>query len=145
MDYRLQDPKMIIKMKKYTDQKEEDKIRQIISSSKMKAPENLKYRIMHQVEYEKALTPQNSAKNKASLKENGNVLKDLVSIFGVMYVLLAIVTIIAYFILGNLFYLSLEYWSTVSFVAFVFSFFWLISRLDAHLRRKKMHELNTEK
>jgi type II secretory pathway component PulF len=145
MDYRQQDNKMIIIMKKYTDQKDDDRIRQIISSTKMKAPDNLKYRIMHQLEYEKTLTPQNNSQNKASRKENGSVLKDLVTIFGAMYAVLAGMTIVAYFVQGKLFYQSIEFLGSVSFVAFVFSLFWLISRLDAHLKGKKKYKLNSDK
>lgn len=128
---------MIIMMKKYTEQKEDDNIKQIIASSKMKAPENLKYRIMHQIEYESSLKPKHSQEKIKDIKENGNVLKDLGSIFGVMYAVLAIMTIFAYIIQGTKFYLSVEYWSTIMFVGFVFSLFWLASRLDVHLKAKK--------
>lgn len=130
---------MIIMMKKYNEKKVDDEISQIISSTKMKAPENLKYRIMHQIEYESSLTPKHSQKYKKETKENGNVLKDLGSIYGVMYAVIALMTIIAYAIEGVEFYLSTEYWATVSFVGFVFSLFWLVSRLDGHLKSKSKY------
>lgn len=67
------------------------------------------------------------------------MLKDLGSIYGVMYALIALMTIIAYAIEGVEFYLSTEYWATVSFVGFVFSLFWLVSRLDGHLKSKSKY------
>lgn len=128
---------MIIMMKKYTEQKEDDKIRRMISPTKMKAPENLKHRIMHQIEYEKALTPEKNLSGKSSRKENGNILRDMGSIFGTMYAIIAIMAIVAYLLQGAMFYQSIEFWGAVIFVAFVFSFFWLISRLDIHLKQKR--------
>jgi len=44
-------------MEKKHTKKEEHLIREMMQNAKMEAPENLKYRIMHQIETEKALTP----------------------------------------------------------------------------------------
>lgn len=66
---------MIIMMKKYNEKKVDDEISQIISSTKMKAPENLKYRIMHQIEYESSLTPKHSQKYKKKQRKMAMCLK----------------------------------------------------------------------
>ncbi len=59
-------------------------IRRMLQSSKLSAPENLKHRIMHQIESEKALTP----KRMKLKRESTSMLKDFRSIFGTMYLLL---------------------------------------------------------
>ena len=82
---------MIIKMNKYKEQKEDEKIGQIISSAKMKAPENLKYRIMHQIETESVLSGDKNIKKKSANRENESVLRDLGSIFGTMYAVFAVI------------------------------------------------------
>src|SRR5690554_7091757 len=69
--------------------------------SKIKAPENLKYRIMHQIETEKAFSTQKINEQASDKKATGNVLKDLASIFGTMYAVLAVIIATAYFIKGS--------------------------------------------
>ena len=128
---------MIIKMDKYKEQKEDVKIGRLISSSKIKAPDNLKYRIMHQIEYESTLTGDNDIKKNSVNSENGAVVRDLVSIFGTMYAVFAIIVIAAYFIQGNEFYQTIEFWGSIALVAVIFSFLWLFSRIDAHIKEKE--------
>lgn len=118
--------------KKYA-QKEEDIIRKMVQTAKTKAPDNLKYRIMRQIETEKALAP--SKVN--SLKESGNVLKEFGSIFGTMYAVLAVMIAAAYFLFGEQYLLTPQFLGSALLVASVFSLLWLISRLDSHLRKKK--------
>lgn len=132
---------MIIMMKKHTDQKDDDNLSRIISSSKMKAPENLKYRIMHQIEYESTLSREKRKKAEPSKRESGNVLRDLGSIFGTMYVVIIVMTVAAYFIQGAGFHQSLEFWGAIILVGVIFCFFWLFSRIDTHYktRRKDTH------
>jgi uncharacterized membrane protein len=120
-------------MKKFDIQKEDEIIRQMIKSTQHQASENLRYRIMHQIEAEKALTPQ-KAKVK---KETINVLRDFGSIFGWMYAVLAIIIGGAYIVGGTELLLSTQFVGTILLVSFVFSLFWLITQLDAYLRRKK--------
>ena len=48
---------MIIMLENYNQQKEDKQIQQLLSTSKINAPENLKYRIMRQIEAENALVP----------------------------------------------------------------------------------------
>ncbi len=122
--------------KKYT-QKEEHLIREMMQSAKTKAPENLKYRIMQQIETEKALTPP----KENSRKESGNVVKEFGSIFGTMYGVLAVMIVVAYFLFGQEYLLTREFLGTTLLVASIFSLLWLITRIDSYLRKKK----NTQK
>lgn len=120
-------------MEKYSKQKEDEKIRQMLLSAKMGAPENLKHRIMQQIETEKAFAPQ-SVEPK---EETGNMLREMGSIFGTMYAVLAVMIAAAYFLFGKEFLLSAQFLGSVILVASIFSLLWLISRLDSHLKEKK--------
>ncbi len=120
-------------MKKNNITKEEERVRILMQKTKEKAPDNLKHRIMHQIEAEEAVAP---IKLNTS-KESGNVIRELGSIFGTMYAVLAGMIAAAYFIFGQEFLLSSEFIGASAFVAFVFSMLWLISQLDRRLRSRK--------
>jgi predicted lipid-binding transport protein (Tim44 family) len=120
-------------MEKYSEQEEDKKFRQMLASTKIDAPENLKHRIMQQIETEKALAPQ-SVEPK---KEPGNMLREMGAIFGTMYAVLAAMVAGVYFLVGKEFLLSAQFLGSVILVASIFSLLWLISRLDSHLREKK--------
>jgi predicted lipid-binding transport protein (Tim44 family) len=120
---------MIIMIEKYNKQKEDEKFRQMLASTKMDAPENLKHRIMQQIETEKAIAPQ----NREHKQEPGNILREMGSIFGTMYAVLAAMVVGVYFLFGKEFLLSSQFLGAASLVASIFSLFWLISRLDSHL------------
>lgn len=108
-------------------------MRQLMHSSKLRAPENLKYRIMHQIETERAL-----ARKTAPASFNGRkVLKDFIGIFGSMYAVLAVLCCGAYLLKGREYVLSSDFLWTVILIAFVFSFFWLMSRVDEQRRNKR--------
>ena len=117
----------------YNQHKEDEQIRQLLSSTKINASENLKYRIMRQIETENALVP----KKGKPIKESGNVLKEMGALFGTMYAVLAAMIAGVYFLFGKEFLLSPQFIGSVILVASVFSLLWLISRLDSHLREKK--------
>lgn len=112
---------------------DDELIRQMIQSAKQQAPENLKYRIMNQVETESALT----RKAAPAKKRESNVLKDFIGIFGVMYAVLAALIVGAYILKGKDFLLSSGFIWMVVLVASVFSLFWLMTRLETRLRNKK--------
>jgi len=57
---------------------EDKQFRELLQDSKLTASENLRYRIMHQIEVEKTLTPK-------KIKSEKGVVKSLLSIAGVMY------------------------------------------------------------
>lgn len=128
-------------MNKYKEQKEDEKIGKLISSTKMRAPENLKHRIMHQIEYESALTRGKSNKKEVDNRENGTILREMGSIFGSMYAVFAVIAIVSYYILGAEFYQSAEFWGVIALVAVIFSFFWLFSRIDAHIKEKEQRRV----
>lgn len=123
-------------MKKIETSKEEDKLRSMMQGAKETASENLKYRIMHQIETENVVAPRKLKRSK----ESGNVIRELGSIFGTMYAVLAGMIAAAYFIFGQEFLLSSEFIGASVFVAFVFSMLWLISQLDRRLRSRKFRE-----
>lgn len=112
---------------------DEEFIRGMMQEARMKAPENLKYRIMHQIETENALKSQRTPVRLSERK----VLKDFVGIFGLMYAVLAALIGGAYLLKGKEFALSSGFLWTVILVAFVFSFFWLMTRVDERLNDKR--------
>ncbi|HPB56929.1 MAG TPA: hypothetical protein PLL49_00265 [Bacteroidales bacterium] len=112
---------------------EDELIRQLIRSAKEQAPENLKYRIMQQINTENALTP----KPAPIKKRTENVLRDFINIFGTMYALLALLTGIAYLSKDENFLLSPEFLGVVLLVTVVASTFWFFTRLDAKIRQKQ--------
>lgn len=112
---------------------EDELIRQLIRSAKKQAPENLKYRIMQQINTENALTP----KPAPIKKRTENVLRDFINIFGTMYALLALLTGIAYLSKDENFLLSPEFLGVVLLVTVVASTFWFFTRLDAKIRQKQ--------
>lgn len=112
---------------------EDELIRQLIRSAKEQAPENLKYRIMQQINTENALTP----KPAPIKKRTENVLRDFINIFGTMYALLALLTGIAYLSKDENFLLSPEFIGVVLLVTVVASTFWFFTRLDAKIRQKQ--------
>jgi hypothetical protein len=120
-------------LENYNQQKEDKQIQQLLSTSKINAPENLKYRIMRQIEAENALVP----KEEKPIKISGNVLKEMGIHFGIMYAVLAVMIAGVYFFLGDEYLLSPQFIGSIILVASVFCLLWLISRLDSYLREKK--------
>lgn len=112
--------------------KEDDHLREIIQAAKKEAPENLHYRIMHQIETERRVAPIKTNKQN----ESGKVLKEFGTIFGTMYALLAVIIAVTYYLFGEEQLLSSRFISTVLLITSIFSVIWLISRLDAHLHRR---------
>ena len=120
-------------MKENKIENEEKIIRQMMQSEMKKAPENLKFRIMHQIETRKALTPQ----KRKPKKESGTLLKEMGAIFGTMYAVMAAMVIGGYLLQGKDFLLTPQFIGPVVLVASVFSLFWLMTRLDAYLKIRK--------
>lgn len=120
-------------MKEKRAETEDKQFRELIQSAGKKAPENLQFRIMHQIEAEHALT----RKKAPSAKKSATLLRDLGNIFGAMYILLAAIVGGAYLLLGEAFLQSPKFWGTVVLVSLIFSLLWLITRLDYYLREKK--------
>ena len=68
---------------------QDDKIKDLLSGTKIKAGENLKFRIMQQIETENALS-------RKKVTNTRPILGNMLTIFGVMYLLIAIVAIFIY-------------------------------------------------
>jgi hypothetical protein len=104
---------------------QDDKIRELLSGTKMKAGENLKYRIMHRIETEKALTRQ-----KKKAVNSNPFIGSTVAVFGVMYALIALVVLGTYFIGGQGALKSFQFFAPVVLIASACSIFWMISVYD---------------
>lgn len=104
-----------------------------MQDAKMKAPKRIKYRVMYQLEAEKAVAP----RSKRRSEESGSVLRDLGTIFGTMYALLAGMAVVVYILFGGHFLLSTEFIETTLLVVFVFGMLWLIAQLDRRVQVKR--------
>lgn len=114
-------------------QNQDEIIRRIMQSTQLQASENLKHRIMHQIEIEKALTPQRT-KGK---RESVNMLKDFKAIFGIMYLLLFGLSVFSVISGGTKALVSTQFILTATLISVVFASFWAITRLDTWLREKR--------
>ncbi|MEA5129411.1 hypothetical protein [Proteiniphilum sp.] len=114
-------------------EKEDEIIGQMMQSTKIQAPENLKYRIMQQIETEKALMPQKMKRATT----HGDVLADFRGIFGTMYVLLFVLSLLTIIFGGKEAILSPQYILTALLIVITLSSFWALTRLDAFLRNRK--------
>ena len=120
-------------------QREEETIRQMMQSAKRQAPENLQHHIMQQIETERALTRRSVSTQKS---RSNSVLKDLVSIFGIMYAILAAVIGGAFLCKGKEFLQSESFVWTILLIVFVSSLLWLITQLDGYLQRRGSRNFN---
>lgn len=119
--------------KKIQNSEEEIVIRRMMQSGKEQASESLQHRIMHQIETEKALSPQRS--NKSTYKRDD--LADFRGIFGTMYLLLFILSLTAILFGGPEAILSLQYILTALLIIVILTSFWGLTRLENYLRKKK--------
>ncbi|HBX20355.1 MAG TPA: hypothetical protein DEF88_07900, partial [Porphyromonadaceae bacterium] len=76
---------------------EDEKMRRLLRTSKLRASENFSWRVMQQIETEKALT----ARRRTSKRPGYNVFTDTRSIFGSMYAVLLAMVALAYFEQGK--------------------------------------------
>lgn len=123
-------------MKENRRDKEDEIIRQMMQQERKKAPENLKFRIMHQIEIERALPPQEKSKKRGK-RESGNLLREMGFIFGTMYAVIAAMVVGAYLLQGRDYLLTTQFIGPVVLVASSFSLFWLMTRLDAFLKKRR--------
>ncbi|MGI6048123.1 MAG: hypothetical protein ACOYEG_08985 [Petrimonas sp.] len=108
-------------------------IRQLMQSTKQQAPENLKYRIMQQIETEKSLLPQQTKKTRRA----SELLDSFKAIFGTVYVLLAVLVGVAFVVKGKGFLLSFEFLAVLSLIVLVATAFWLLAQVDYRVRRRQ--------
>ncbi len=121
---------------------EEEQMRELIRYGKTPAPENLKYRIMQQIQTEQALK---SRQEFPTQRRRENIWGEFKTIFGIMYAVLAVIVAGTFFLKGKEFFLSTQFWNIVIVVTSVFSIFWMITCLDGHLREKKEKKASSEK
>lgn len=113
---------------------QDDKFRNLLSGTRIKASENLKFRIMQQIETEKALSREKKPDSRPLI---GNML----SIFGIMYALIALVGLGVYFSGGKSALESVTFFIPVILIGSVCSMFWMISAYDDRRRSKqKQHK-----
>ena len=104
---------------------QDNKIREILSLSKVKAGDNLKYRIMQQIETESVLSAKRS--------EGKNLMPMIVNAlftFGSMYVLIVLVAIGVYAMGGIGALNSFTFLAPIIMISLVCSMFWVISICD---------------
>ena len=124
-----------MQINKDNNKMQDDKIKEILSLSKVKAGENLKYRIMQQIETESVLSAK-KLKSKNVIPLIGNTFL----IFGVMYALI-VFTIIAIFLTGGVDAIkSLTFFVPVVMITIVCSMFWIISLYDDKRRFKQENQ-----
>ncbi len=112
---------------------EDEFIRQLMQLTKQQAPENLKYRIMQQIETEKSLLPQQTKKTRRA----SELLDSFKAIFGAVYVLLAVLVGAALVVKGKDFLLSFEFLAVLSLIVLVATAFWLLAQVDYRVRRRQ--------
>lgn len=117
-------------MDKNNINKHDEILKDLLSGTKMKAGENLKFRIMQQIETEKALSPKKATSTRSIL---GNML----SIFGVMYAIIGIVGFFVYYTAGQSALNSISFYGVVVLIASICSVFWMISAYDDQRRSKQ--------
>ena len=122
-------------------EKEELWLKSMIDSARKEPSENLSYRIMHQIETEKALSP---SKPK-TIKQRENSLSDFWNVFGLMYLVL--------FFVGGYFYLlggrealltDTFLWTGVT-ISSVFSLYFLIITFDNSRQKNNSAKASTPK
>ena len=108
---------------------QDDKLKNLLAGTSVKAGENLKYRIMQQIETEKALSHK---KVKSSRPLVGNTITTL----GVIYILIAIVGVSTFFTGGKEALSSVSFFAPAILIASTGSIFWMISVFDERRRSK---------
>jgi len=113
--------------------KNDDKIKKLLSGTRIEANENLKFRIMQQIQTESMLSRLRSSQKERRL--SGQI-KNLLTVFGVMYALIAIIGVMVFLFLGEKYLTSPEFLFTVGFIGIVSTMFGLINHFDKKLRQK---------
>lgn len=108
--------------------KKDDDLKKLFAGTKVKASENLKYRIMQQIETEQALSHKKS--------KSRPVLGSMLSIFGIMYALIAAIGIGVYTSAGSGALMSGTFILPVVFISSVCGLYWLITIFDDRRRVK---------
>lgn len=105
------------------DKQNDDQLRNLFSGTKERAGENLKYRIMQQIETETSLSRKN-------VKEKGFVFSTIFPILGVMYGVVGGILLIVYLLYGSNALLSSSVYIPVLSIVSVCSVYLFISAFD---------------
>ena len=113
------------------NKRNDDQLRNLFSGTKERAGENLKYRIMRQIETETSLSRKN-------IKEKSSVFSTLFPILGVMYGIVGVILLIVYLLYGSQALLSSSVYIPVLSIVSVCSVYLFISAFDEkrHSRSK---------
>jgi len=111
---------------------QDDKIRELLSGTKLKAGENLKYRIMHQIETETALS-----KSKKKVNKTRPLIGNMITIFGIIYGLIVLLGLTIYLTGGKDALSSIAFFAPVVLIASAGGLFWMISIYDDRRRSNK--------
>jgi len=109
---------------------EDKQLRKILSDTKLEASDSLRFRIMQQIQTEKLLVRK---KEKTSF----SAVKNMLSIFGVMYALIAAIIGAIYFTAGSEGLKTSYFYFVTVLVTFICSMFWLLSIFDEQRRSGK--------
>ena len=105
--------------------KQDDDLRKLFAGTKVRAGENLKYRIMQQIETESVL-----AGKKAASENVVSSIRGVVSVMGVMYLLISFVCIGIFMTGGIEALMSLEFFIPVIMISLVCCVYLMITVLD---------------
>lgn len=108
---------------------QDDKIRELLSGTKVTAGGNLKFRIMHQIEAEQALARKKVTNTRPAIN-------NMIIIFGIMYLLIVLVGLTVYFSGGKDAVESVKFFAPVILIASACGIFWGISTYDDRRRSK---------
>jgi len=117
-------------MNKNNIEMQDDRIKELLSGTKIKAGENLKFRIMHQIEAEQALA-------RKKVKSPRPAIINMMSILGVMYMLVVVAGLVVYFSGGKDALESIKFFAPVILIASACGIFWGISAFDDNRRSKQ--------
>jgi len=111
---------------------QDEKIKELLSGTKLKASDNLKYRIMQQIQTESALS-----KKKLKAKSSESIWSNLIPVFGVMYLLIIGLGLGMYFTSGKEGLLSPTFFAVTIMIITICSAFLAITFYDNKRRLKQ--------
>ncbi len=114
--------------KQNSKMKKDEDLKKLFAGTGVKASDNLKYRIMQQIETEQALS-RKKAKNRP-------VIGSMLSIFGVMYALIALLGVGIYTTIGSSALMTSTFLIPVVLISSICGLYWLITVFDDRRRVK---------
>lgn len=109
---------------------QDDKLKALLSGTKIKASDNLKFRIMQQINTEKALSRKKATQSRP-------VLSNMFTVFGIMYAIIAVIGFGIYSSAGMEGLSSTSFYIPVILVSSICAMYWTITSLDDRRQSKK--------